>query len=100
MSIKDLEVGQAPLELQSLKARMIQIENGLVKDTPGIIDAMIDVHKNLLQHEELVQFLSDEDIAILHKAHEKHKQIVLIEKAAKSNKVKPKDLKNIRADEL
>lgn len=99
MSIKDLEVNQAPIELQQLKARIIQMEQGLISDTPGIVDAMIDIHKNLLQHEELVQFLSDEDIHLLHLAHEKHKQVVLVQKQTKLAKKKP-DLKNIRAEDL
>lgn len=99
MSIKDLEVNQAPIELQQLKARMIIVEQGLISDTPGIVNAMIDIHKNLQEHEELVQFLSDEDIHLLHLAHEKHKQVVLIQKQTKAAKKKP-DFKNLRAEDL
>lgn len=100
MSIKDLEVSQSPLELQSLKARMIEIEQKLIDGTPGIVDAMVDVHKNLMDHEELIQFMSDDDIAMLHKAHEKHKQFVLVQKETKKvgkggKKLSDNDLANL-----
>lgn len=83
MSIKDLEVSQQPLEIQSLKARMIEVETKLIDGTPGIVDAMVDIHKNLQDHEELILLLDDNDIAMLHKAHEKHKQFVLVQKETK-----------------
>lgn len=99
MSIKDLEVSQLPLEVQSLKARMIEIENKLKDGTPGIVDAMIDIHKNVQQHEELIHFLSDDDIAMVHRAHEKHKQIHMIMKEQKKSSAKKKlsdsDLANL-----
>lgn len=100
MSIKDLEASQHPLEVQQLRARMIQIEEGLLKDTPGIVDAMVDIHKNLLQHEELVQFLDDNDIHNLHLAHEKYKQVVLVQKNIKQQKKVDKNLKNIKVADL
>lgn len=100
MSIKDLEVSQKPMELQQLKTRMIEIEQALITNTPGIVDAMIDVHKNLQQHEELVLYLSDDDIATLHKAHEKHKQVVLIQKEVKKASKSASNLKNIKASDL
>lgn len=99
MSIKDLEVSQKSLEVQQLKARMIEIEQGLINTTPGIIDAMIDIHKNLQQHEELVLYLSDDDIATLHKTHEKHKQVVLVQNQIKAAKKKP-NLKDLKASDL
>lgn len=100
MSIKDLEVSQKPMEIQMLKARMIEIQNKLIDGTPGIIDAMIDIHKNLLQHEELVLLLDDDDIHNLHLAHEKHKQIHMIQKAEKAmsgrkKKLNDNDLANL-----
>lgn len=99
MSIKELEVSQKPLEVQNLKARMIEIETKLIDGTPGIVDAMVDIHKNLLQHEELVHFLTDDDIATLHRAHEKHKQFHLVQAEVKKPSTKKKlsdsDLKNL-----
>jgi hypothetical protein len=101
MSIKELEVGQQPLEVQSLKARMIEIEKKLIDGTPGIVDAMVDIHKNLLDHEELILLLDDNDIAMLHKAHEKHKQFVLVQKEVKAvgkggkKKLSDNDLANL-----
>lgn len=100
MSIKDLEVSQKPLEVQMLKARMIEIETKLTDGTPGIIDAMIDIHKNLQSHEELVLLLDDDDIKRLHLAHEKHKQVVLVNKEVKKvgkggKKLSESDLANL-----
>lgn len=99
MSIKDLEVSQQPMQVQLLRARMIEIEGKLKDGTPGIMDAMIDVHKNLQDHEELIQFLSDEDIATLHQAFEKYKQVTLVAKEAKkvgkNKKLTEADLKNL-----
>ena len=100
MSIRELEVSQKPLEVQQLKARMLEIQQKLIDETPGIVDAMIDIHKNLLQHEELIQFLSDDDIKLIHMAHEKHKQYHLIQKETKKvgkggKKLTDNDLANL-----
>jgi len=100
MSIRELEVSQKPLEVQQLKARMLEIQQKLIDETPGIIDACIDIHRNLQEHEELVNFLSDDDIQILHKAHEKHKQFHLVQKETKKvgkggKKLTENDLKNL-----
>lgn len=84
MTILELQAEQEPMEVQQLKAQFQLIAQKLQDKTPGIVDAMIEIHKNLQTHEELVVLLSDEDIAMLHKAHEGHKQIVLVQKAAKS----------------
>jgi hypothetical protein len=80
---------------------MLEIEKKLMDGTPGIVDAMVDVHKNLLEHEELVLLLDDNDIAMLHKAHEKHKQFVLVQKEQKNigkggkKKLSDNDLANL-----
>lgn len=99
MSIRELEVSQQPLEIQQLKAQFQIIEQKLKDQTPGIVDAMIDIHKNLQMHEELVSLLNDDDIALLHKAHEKHKQFVMVQVAEKTNSKKKKlssdDLNNL-----
>jgi hypothetical protein len=99
MSIKELEASQKPIEVQQLQARFKEIEQKLIDGTPGIVDAMIDIHKNLLQHEELVLLLSDEDIAMLHQAHEKHKQFHMInkevKKVGKTKKLSADDLLNL-----
>lgn len=100
MSIKDLEVSQKPMEVQLLKARFIEIEQKLKDETPGIVEAMIDIHKITQQHEELVHLLSDDDIKNLHLAHEKHKKFVLINKEVKkvgkgSKKLTSNDLANL-----
>lgn len=83
MSIRELETSQQPIEVQKLKARMVEIEQRMIDGTPGIVDAMIDIHKNLQEHEELVLLMNDDDIALLHKAHEKHKQFILVQKETK-----------------
>lgn len=100
MSIRELEASQKPIEVQQLKARMIEIHQKLIDGTPGIIDAMIDIHKNLQQHEELILLMSDDDIRELHLAHEKHKQYHLIQKETKKvgkggKKLTDNDLANL-----
>jgi hypothetical protein len=100
MSILELQAEQQPLEIQQLQAQFKIIAQKLIDQTPGIVDAMIDIHKNLQMHEELVSLLDDNDIQMLHKAHEKHKQFVLIqvqEKAIKGGKKKltSDDLSNL-----
>ena len=100
MSIRELEVSQKPLEVQILKARMLEIETKLKDGTPGIVDAMVDIHKNLQSHEELVLLMTDDDIRLLHLAHEKHKQFVLVNKEVKKvgkggKKLSDTDLANL-----
>lgn len=99
MSIKDLEASQKPLEVQLLKARFQEMAQKLVDGTPGIVDAMIDIHKNLQQHEELILLLDDDDIHTLHQAHEKHKQFAMIQKEVKKTTGRKKltndDLNNL-----
>lgn len=99
MSIRDLEVSQKPLEVQMLRARMIEIQQKMIDGTPGIVEAMIDIHKNLLQHEELVLLMDDDDIKLLHQAHEKHKQFAMIQKEVKKSKKKV-DLSGLKASDL
>lgn len=94
MSILDLQEEQQPPEVQRLIARMDQIQGQLLEQTPLLHEALADIHKILHQHEELVHLMSDEDIAKLHQAFEKHKGVVLVQKEAKTAK------KKISKDEL
>jgi hypothetical protein len=94
MSIRELEVSQKPMHVQVLKARMKEVETALINNQPGIVTAMIDIHKNLQQHEELVHLLNDDDIMLLHQAHEKHKQMHMIVKEEKNQKKAAKKLSN------
>lgn len=99
MSILDLQLNQHPPEVAVLKERMQEIVNALLGQTPLLPTALVDIHKNLLLHEELVHLLDDDDIMHLHKAHEIHKQYVLVQKEAKksskSKKVTENDLANL-----
>lgn len=84
MSIKDLQLEQQPIEVQHLIARMKQIEENLITETPGLPEALAEVHKHLQSHEELIHLMDENDIAILHKGFEKFKQIVVFQAAVKS----------------
>jgi len=100
MSIRELQVDQSPIEVQQLKARMLQIQDQLVLKTPELPIALADIHKNLLQHEELIHLLDDDDIRLLHQTHELHKQFAMIQKEAKSvsgrrKKLNDNDLANL-----
>jgi hypothetical protein len=83
MSIADLQLAQQPLEIQNLAQQFKIIEQELIQKTPGLPDALVAIHKMLLEHEELVNILDDDDIAMLHKAHESYKQVALIQKEEK-----------------
>ena len=83
MSIRDLQTNQEPLNVQQLQLRFNEVATKLVDKTPGLPEALFDIHKNLLTNEHLVHLLSDEDIALLHSAHEKYKQFVLVQKETK-----------------
>lgn len=98
MSILDLQAAQQPLEAQQLQAQFKLIYQKLVDGSPGIVEAMIDIHRNLQMHEELVTLLDDNDIQTLHKAHEKHKQFVLV--AAQAKSVSGKGKKKLNNDDL
>lgn len=101
MSIRELQTNQQPMEVQTLKARFLQIEAELINQTPLLPVALVDIHKNMLQHEELVHLLDDDDIALLHQAHEIHKKFALVAKEVKTvktgnrKKVSDNDLKNL-----
>jgi len=96
MSIAELQLTQQPLEVQQIAQQFKLIEQELVKKTPGLPDALITIHKMLQEHEELTNILGDEDIAMLHKAFELHKQVALIQKETKklkgNKKVSDEDL--------
>lgn len=98
MSILSLQEGQQDPNLDRLVIRMKQVEEELVLRTPRLHDALADIHKNLAIHEELVHLMDDDDIAVLHKAHEIHKQYALIQKEEK--KVSGKGRKKLSNDEL
>lgn len=99
MSILDLEIEQQPIEVQQLKSRMYQIQQNLLDNTPGLPEALADIHKNLLQHEELIHLLDDEDIHRIHAGFEKFKQFTLVQKEVKAVKKNKKltneDLSNL-----
>lgn len=102
MSILELQTEQQPLEVQQLQAQFKLIAQKLVDGTPGLVDAMIEIHKITQTHEDLIALLSDDDIANLHKSHEKHKQFTLIQKnikattgAGKKKKLTEGDLGNL-----
>ena len=95
MSILDLQIAQQPIEVQALHARMVQIQDQLLEKTPQLPDALVAIHKMLLEHEELVHILDDDDIMNLDKAHEVHKQFAVVnkevEKAGKTKKLSSAD---------
>jgi len=99
MSILDLQAEQQPLEVQALHARMSQVQEQLLAQTPQLPDALVAIHKMLIEHEELVHLLDDDDIQKLHKAHEIHKQFHLVnkevKKVGKNKKLSNDDLNNI-----
>lgn len=84
-SILSLQLEQQPIEVKTLVSRMQQIEAELIVGTPSLPDALVHIHKMLLEHEELVHLLNDDDIMKLHKAHEQHKQFHLVNKEVKTN---------------
>lgn len=83
MSILELQNSQQPIEIQALAQQFKLIEQELIKKTPGLADALITIHRMTQEHEELVNILSDEDIALLHKAHELYKQAALVQREVK-----------------
>lgn len=99
MSILDLQVDQHPIEVQKLKAKMEIVQSALLADTPGLSDALKDIHQNLQQHEDLIHLFDDDDMARIHKAFEKHKQVRLIQEAVttkkKTKKLTDSDLNNL-----
>lgn len=99
MSIAELQASQQPLEVQQLAEQFKIIEQELIKKTPGLPDALVTIHKMIQEHEELANILGDEEIAMLHKAHESYKQFSLIQKEEKklkkNKKVSEDDLKNL-----
>lgn len=100
MSILDLQVDQHPIEVQKLKAKMEVIQAALLAGTPGLSDALKDIHQNLQQHEDLTYLFDDNDMALVHKAFEKHKQVKLIQEAVEkpkrqSKKLTESDLKSL-----
>lgn len=99
MSILDLQTDQQPLEVQALQARMIQIQNELLEKTPQLPDALVTIHKMLIEQEDLVHLLDNEDIKALHKAHEMHKQFAIVnkevKKVGKNKKLSQADLDSI-----
>lgn len=99
MTILELQTAQQPLEVQQLAQQFQLIEQELIKKTPGLPDALVTIHKMLMEHEELANILDDNDIAMLHKAHESYKQVTLFQKEVKAvkknKKVTDDDLKNL-----
>lgn len=98
MSIRDLQVDQQPIEVGNLKDKMIFIHENLSTRTPELVDALVIVHKGLMEHEELVHLLDDDDIHDLHKAHEIHKQVVIVQKEDK--KVRTSSRKKLSDNDL
>lgn len=100
MSILALQAEQQPLEVQALIARMQQVEAQLIEQTPQLPDALVHIHKMLLEHEELTHMLGDDDIMKLHRAHELHKQFHLVQKEVKNTKKASKKLSNAELDNI
>ena len=86
MSIADLQSQQNEPVVQQFVEKFMAVKENLEKQTPGLAHAMYEIHKHLLEHEELVHIMGDEDIATLHQAHERHKQFALVEKEVKAVK--------------
>jgi hypothetical protein len=101
MSIADLQLEQQEVPVQQLVAKFTAVKDHLEANTPGLAHAMYEIHKHLLEHEELVHILGDDDINALHRAHEKHKQFSLIQKETKAvtstrkKKLSDSDLANL-----
>lgn len=90
MSIKELQLEQQPIEVKQIHARFTQVEQALVTEFPGLPEALADIHKQLQSHEELIHIFSDEDIAVLHQAFEKYKQVSIVTKSIKKSSSKKK----------
>lgn len=86
LTVKDVSTEELPI--QFLQKQLQDIESKLLLDTPDIKEALILLHKNIITNEHLAHILDDEDIALIHSAHEKHKGLVMMamdEKAAKKS---------------
>lgn len=102
MSIKNLQKDQQSFEVLRLQENMGKVEAALLEKTPDLPIVLAEIHKDMLKHEELVHIMDDEDIAILHRAFETHKHVVLLQKETDKQakgrgrkKLTEKDLTNL-----
>jgi hypothetical protein len=96
MSILTLQAEQQPLHIQTAVKQFQAVAVALLEASPGLSMALAELHKNMIEHEEIVQLLDDDDIQKLHKAHEAHKQVTMITITQKEEKTSiNKAIKNL-----
>lgn len=71
------------LEVQNAKSQLQHIQQALAANHIGLPQAMLDLHKNMLQNEFLAHMMSDEELAMLVKAHESYENLVVAAAEAK-----------------
>lgn len=101
MSLAELQASQQPPHIAKAIEQFQAIQLTLQEQRPGLAMELVELHKNMIEHEEIVHLMGDDEIRTLHLAHESHKQVVAVQVTGKATK-KALDtkIKNLKPGEL
>src|SRR5688500_10628317 len=66
-----------PIQLTD-KYRLLELEAALASRDPMIKNHLAEIHKHLIQYEEITHLLSDDEIAVLMKGQQIHTNVTLV----------------------
>jgi hypothetical protein len=88
-------------KLAELLPKLKQVEDALLAADPKLPNHLKEIHKYLIQFEELAHLLSEEQISVIMDAQQKVTGIRLAQETAKgTGKASAKSLKGVTADDL
>jgi hypothetical protein len=84
-----------------VQQRLQELEGMLLSRDPAMKGHLLEIHRTLIQYEELVHLLRDEEIGVLMAAQQIHTNTVLVADAVKASKAaNKKAASNITLDML
>lgn len=86
--------------LEQTREKILQIQAFLEMNNPGIRTFMAEIHKQLNANGDVVQALTEDEIAIIVSGYEKVSNITIAETAVKQAKSGGAKLKKLTADDL
>ena len=88
------------VETSGILGQLTSLENALKTNDPKMPEHLKNIHKTLIQYEELSHLLSEEQIAVIVEGNQRKLGILLAAETTATKGSKGKSLKGITSDDL
>lgn len=80
--------------------RMLELEQAMLNKDPMMKNHLAEIHKHMIQHEEIVHLLSDEEIAKIMRAQQQQTGVALVHEVKPKSKTTQAKAAKLQMDDL